>query len=307
MSNSTLLGFYTAGSRSGNFGDPRPGGRRHRGQDHSHSRTAGTIAVPALLAGTVFAKSAPSSSHGFGYGITIRSLFEGEWYRVSYSHGPWASQNVGSVSQGQTILHEGTSGATSGSCVHVEVYREKTGTFIDPWPFTQRVLRAISGAPASTVGWSQHTVNRQVFLNAYRGEKLVVDGREGPASRDAYRRYQAFLKIGVDGVWGGIMERAHAAYVATFNKPNPSASAIGATTRLKGTAWVREIQKKYRRLGHNLGPSGVDGIDGPRFVEITKWEQSKAPQNGFRKIDVDGVAGNDTNAYLDWILPRLGK
>lgn len=237
---SAVSDYFSTGvnTGSGRFGADRGNGRKHRGQDWSHSTRPGTIPVPALLAGRVISKTAPSNGHGFGYGVTLRSVFEGEEYDISYSHGPWASQNNGDVAQGVVILHEGNSGATVGSCMHMEVYRRRTGTFIDPLAFARRVLASLSGGGSPAGG----------------------------------------------GGGGG--------------------SAIGATTRLKGQAWVLAIQDKYRRMGHDLGPSGLDGIDGPRFVEITKWEQSHAAGNGNPggALVADGVAGDKTNAYLDWWL-----
>lgn len=94
-----------------------------------------------------------------------------------------------------------------------------------------------------------------------------------------------------------------------IGKPAPAAGdkdpAIGATSRLKGSAWVRAIQEKYKRMGHDLGPAGVDGIDGPRFVEITRFEQRKAAENGYGTLVIDGIAGDATNGYLDWWIARM--
>lgn len=238
----TGIDFYKSGYTSP-FGDPRPGGRKHRGQDLSHSRTPGTIGVPAAHAGVVVGKTAPSSTHGFGYGITIQSrLADGNLYNISYSHGPWASQQqIGQqVAQGQIILHEGNSGATEGSCVHIEQQRVGGG-FLDPAPELRRVGLGIAGGGTPAGG-----------------------GGTAPAS------------------------------------------AVGATTKLKGKPWVTAIQTKYRALGHDLGPAGIDGKDGPRFVEITVWEQGRAGAAGNPggALIVDGVAGDKTNAYLDWQLAK---
>lgn len=174
---SAVTDYYTAGARSagGHFGADRGGGRKHRGQDFSHSTRPGTVGVPALLGGVVVGKLEPASWHGFGYQITTRVTFNGRDYLVSYAHGPWASQQkIGeAISQGQIILHEGNSGATSGSCVHVEV-QVVGGGFIDPWPFIQAVL-AGGGAAGG----------------------LQVDGLLGGQS---IRRWQEVLGTGADGV-----------------------------------------------------------------------------------------------------------
>lgn len=138
--------FYKSGFSSP-YGDCRPVGsdpcgRRHRGQDLSHSRTSGTIAVPALFSGRVVRKYRPNDGTGFGHGIVVRSTLGdgGEW-DFYYAHGPWASsQNVGDlVSQGQIILHEGLSGFTSGPCVHIEQQSVRTGNFTNPREEIDRV------------------------------------------------------------------------------------------------------------------------------------------------------------------------
>lgn len=158
---SYLTDYYSRGFTSP-FGDCRPVGsnpcgRRHRGQDLSHSAKSGTQAVPALHAGRVVGHYRPNDGTGFGHGIIIRSrLADGNEYDISYSHGPWASsQRVGEwVVQGQIILHEGMSGFTSGPCVHIEQRRVSSGGFIDPRPEINRVARGAktpgTGAPAST-------------------------------------------------------------------------------------------------------------------------------------------------------------
>lgn len=137
-----LREYYSSGVNlnGGQFGAYRTPTRRHRGQDMSHSSRPGTVAVPALHAGRVVGKLSPSASHGFGYGIIIRSLLDGVEYDFTYAHGPWASQQVVGewIPQGKTILHEGNSGATVGSCCHIEQQRVGGG-FLDPLPEIRRV------------------------------------------------------------------------------------------------------------------------------------------------------------------------
>jgi hypothetical protein len=146
--------YYSGGINlsGGQFGAPRDGGRRqHRGQDISHSSKPGTVAVPALHAGVVVSKTVPGPTHGFGYSIVIRSVLDGMEFDFRYAHGPWASQQaIGErIPQGKIILHEGNSGATSGSCVHIEQQRVGGG-YLDPLPEIRRVAggRLTEAAPA---------------------------------------------------------------------------------------------------------------------------------------------------------------
>lgn len=153
---SALTDYYGSGVNlnGGEFGAYRTPTRRHRGQDMSHSSTPGTVGVPALHAGRVVAKLSPSAAHGFGYGIIIRSVLDGMEFDFTYAHGPWASQQaIGEwVPQGKVILHEGNSGATVGSCCHIEQQRVGGG-FLDPLPEIRAVAagRVTPGsAPAPT-------------------------------------------------------------------------------------------------------------------------------------------------------------
>jgi len=129
------------------FGDCRPSGgnpcgRRHRGTDLSHSRTSGTIAVPAPFSGRVVHKHYPGDGTGFGHSVVIETtLGDGGKWKFYIAHGAWASsQKVGDwVTQGQIVLHEGLSGFTSGPCAHFEQQSVKTGNFTDPKPELLRV------------------------------------------------------------------------------------------------------------------------------------------------------------------------
>lgn len=216
---SALSDYYSSGinTNGGQFGAPRDGGKRqHRGQDVSHSTKPGTVGVPALHAGRVVGKLAPSKSHGFGYGIIVRSVLDGMEFDFTYAHGPWASQQVVGewIPQGKIILHEGNSGATSGSCVHIEQQRVGGG-FLDPLPEIKRVAAgrltetAPAPAPAPTpapasgggdgstgagdpggfnpfgIAWSKG-LQKIARLYGYRGE---IDGKFGPGSKAGFAQF----------------------------------------------------------------------------------------------------------------------
>lgn len=122
--------------------------------------------------------------------------------------------------------------------------------------------------------------------------------RNGGEALDVYNYTDDRAKLEEFGFeWFGPRDKVH----YTFRGWAGANSAIGATTRLKGTAWVRSVQDKFRRLGHDLGKGGVDGIDGPRFVEIARWEQERGG------LTVDGIVGDLTNAHLDRRLAAAPK
>ncbi len=118
--------------------------------------------------------------------------------------------------------------------------------------------------------------------------------KDGGTAVDVYNYTDDRAKLNEFGFeWYGNADKVHYTFKGWGGSGD---SAIGATTRLKGSAWVRSVQDKFRRIGHDLGPAGIDGIDGPRFVEIAKWEQ----RNG--GLVQDGIVGDVTNAYLDRVL-----
>ncbi|MCC2030631.1 peptidoglycan-binding protein [Microbacterium allomyrinae] len=224
---SAVTDFYGSGVNlnGGQFGAYRTPTRRHRGQDISHSSKPGTVAVPALHAGRVISKTVPGPTHGFGYSIVIRSVLDGMEFDFRYAHGPWASQQaIGEeIPQGKIILHEGNSGATSGSCVHIEQQRVGGG-FLDPLGEIRSVaagrLTAPAPKPAPTpapapapaavrsvrkgdkgalVSAVQARLKRDYPLYASR---LVVDGEFGSKTDAAVREFQRRAGLTVDGIAG---------------------------------------------------------------------------------------------------------
>lgn len=68
--------------------------------------------------------------------------------------------------------------------------------------------------------------------------------------------------------------------------------------------WIKAVQEKLIRMGHNLGPHGADGVLGDYTKAATKHEQSMAQRNGYPggALVQDSIPGPATNAYLDWWL-----
>ena len=97
---------------------------------------------------------------------------------------------------------------------------------------------------------------------------------------------------------------------AASPKPQPAKPAPqpAMTGRLKNGDEMKIFQQKLLRMHHDLGPSGADGIYGDHTALATMHEQKMAPRNGYPiKLDVDGIPGWATNAYLDWWITGPGK
>jgi hypothetical protein len=169
---SYLTAYYAQSPTPGQeFGASRDGGsRHHEGADFSHSRSPGTIDVPAVVGGQV---TGNYWTDGYGWRLVI-----GPW---SYSHlntrsplpvGAW-------VDAGDIVGQEGETGWTSGPCCHVEYMAG--GRKVDPVPIIRSTLAA---APASVTARPLHQeeeedmATRIAFYDGGAGggdDLLVVD------------------------------------------------------------------------------------------------------------------------------------
>jgi len=139
--------------------------------------------------------------------------------------------------------------------------------------------------------FSQEVKNQQSWLNESRNAGLEADGLKGPATVQAFKNYQEFLrKYGytgaIDGDWGGGTQVAHQKYYDEYQANKNSSS------------WDRAIQEKLNRLNYNLT---VDGVAGPATQAAIRDFQSK------NDLPVDGVAGPITNNKLDAVIAGLGS
>lgn len=127
----------------------------------------------------------------------------------------------------------------------------------------------------------QVVADRQNYLNAARGEKLVVDGRFGPLTKAAIQRYQTYLRGfgytgAIDGIWGDGTQKAHdkayAAWVAATQKPAEpqyhnvtldDIASLGTGDAVKG---LQKIANLYLRqnIDGQWGPKSKEGLQ--RFL-----------------------------------------
>ncbi|PRB14454.1 peptidoglycan DD-metalloendopeptidase family protein [Microbacterium sp. MYb62] len=130
-----------------------------------------------------------------------------------------------------------------------------------------------AGGSASFV---QVVADRQNYLNAARGERLVVDGLFGAATRDAIKRYQTYLKSrgwytgAIDGDWGAGTQAGHdnayAEWVrATQAPPAPQfhTATVADIASLPNTRGLQKIARLYGYKGafdNQFGASSRAGM-----------------------------------------------
>lgn len=134
---------------------------------------------------------------------------------------------------------------------------------------------------------AQVVKDRQSWLNSSRGERLVVDGIDGPATKVAIKRYQAFLGVTADGIWGPNTQKAHQAY---YDKVTAApAAGRGVVQRGSTGGNVRDLQGRLRS-NYPLYASKLvaDGIFGPATEAAVKEFQRRAG------LVVDGIVGTQT-------------
>ncbi|WP_262927656.1 hypothetical protein [Microbacterium sp. NIBRBAC000506063] len=178
--------------------------------------------MPALLGGTVHAIVAPSTGHGFGHQSIVESVFGSKRYRVSYAHGRVAPpvRKGQTISAGTKVLEEGTSGATSGSCMHQEVFDIARGVFINPEPFNRQVLT--TGGGGGTLLPTQRLVT-SVSLNRRR----TPDRKSAPIN-EAGRGPSSAAPSGTSSA--GSVERASPATTSGSRAPPATGSTPAAST-----------------------------------------------------------------------------
>lgn len=277
------------------YGAARAGGRKHRGTDFSHSTRPGTL-VPALITGRVTGRLVPSSWHGFGYQITTEGKGpDGRTYRVSYAHGARAQTATGTVTQGQNISTEGTSGSTTGSCMHLEVYDVARGVFIDPMILVRMVLASTGGGTVGRV-----TVNRDV-RQIQRLVGATPDNEYGPDTTAKVKVWQSKNGLTPDGWWGPASDAK-----AFGKKPTPKPSPSGARPEVMLSWRWTGIQDMLRSVFGYKGRS--DNIKGhgtltayQRFLNANGYAREAIGRN----LEVDGGWGvNEVKATQVWLKKR---
>lgn len=154
----------------------------------------------------------------------------------------------------------------------------------DPVHFNHNGDRRWINGNSENGKFSQTVANEQIFLNAARGEKLLVDGIKGPATTAAYKRYQEYLRSRgwysgqIDGVWGSGTQAGHGNYWNEWN----NAKNARPSSKSAGELNYADIQTALNRHGYGLK---VDNVWGPKSSNALADFQSK---NGLK---VDRLVG----------------
>lgn len=149
-----------------------------------------------------------------------------------------------------------------------------------------------SGGSSSGLKFSQTVANQQAWMNKSRGEKLAVDGLAGPAYRAAVKRYQQFLKVTADGIWGAGTQAAHQKYYDSYNKPAPAPSTGGILKKGSRGADVVKLQKTLNAKYPAYSKLSADGIFGAGTEAVVKEFQRRS------KLTADGIVGSATRRAL---------
>lgn len=128
--------------------------------------------------------------------------------------------------------------------------------------------------------------DRQHWMNTSRGERLVIDGIDGPATKEAIKRYQSFLGAKADGIWGPETQAKHQVYYDSVNVPS---AGRGVVRRGSTGGNVRDLQNRLRS-NYPLYASKLvaDGIFGPATEKAVKEFQRRSG------LVQDGIVGTQT-------------
>jgi hypothetical protein len=132
-------------------------------------------------------------------------------------------------------------------------------------------------SPAPVLSRDEATAQRQNHLNLARGEKLDVDGIPGPKTVAAIKRYQTYLGVAADGVWGPATQAAHDREWARVNAPKHARDSFA------------EYQAALNKFGYGLV---VDNVWGRKSSNALADFQRK------HGLTPDRIVGPKTRAAL---------
>lgn len=207
-----------------------------------------------------------TTSTATGRYVTI-DLADG--YRIRLLHLSRVLVSVGQrVKRGQEVAKSGASGFGKdwgyGAHVHVTLWNRHGYTFGSS--ATLDFVRFLGADNDGTISYSQKVANEQSYLNLAQGEKLVVDGLYGVATRDAYKRYQTYLKGrgwysgAIDGIWGDGTQKGHEKRYAEWSAAHAPAASQFHTATVDDLASLPHIGG-LQKIAHLYGYTQKNWLD----------------------------------------------
>ncbi|MDQ1122238.1 hypothetical protein [Microbacterium trichothecenolyticum] len=192
--------------------------------------------------------------------------------------------------------------------------------FVQPYPKTDPVHFEFRGGgaaggsgenfPARARYGGGFVLFTQDLLGEFGHNTGGRDGKDGLATQAAVLHEQGaaegngFGRIARDGI-GGPDTVTYLLWAFLNYRARPDETPGQPARSRYGSTWVRYVQRLAAALGHDLGPDGVDGQDGPRTQEIVRFEQAMAAKNGYGTLAVDGIGGYETAKYLLWAVVKF--
>lgn len=173
----------------------------------------------------------------------------------------------------------------------------------------QGALPAVTsgGAGGAGLAFDQTVLDQQRWLNAVRGENLEEDGKLGPLTIGAIKRYQTFLRaygyIGdIDGIWGPQTQAAHQAYGAQRAQGVPAAAPAfplpdgwyfgpreGPVESVSGYySYGDDLRRWQQRMAERGWTIDPDGLYGPQTAGVARAFQEE------KGLTVDSLIGPET-------------
>lgn len=260
--------------------------------------------IEAIADGKVL-EARKSNAPGGGYGYFVRLLhkLDGEWYTSTYAHmvaGSLKVEKGQSVKAGTILGKMGTTGASTGKHLHIEINKGKNyvwtadgSGFVEPLAFIEALIKknaVVGAAPLATpdnapveeepvhgdkpkpqtfsapskkptlVGWLKKGSNSETVAYLQKFLGITVDGKFGPKTEAAVKKFQAANGLKVDGIVGPATWKK----VGVAQKPAPATKPKTYTVKSGDT--LGKIAKANKTTVAKL--SKINGIKNANLIKV---------------------------------------